>query len=262
MTAEPSPQTVIGKVRRILDALAASDGVLGLSELARRSGVAKATAHRLCQDLVAWGVVERAGDAFRLGPRLFELGSQVPGRRQFREAALPFLEDLSSATGHTAHLAAVDGHDVIYVERLPGRASRAVPSSVADRLPLHGTATGRCLLAFGPPELLARVLEGPLLARTDASITSPEALCAAVETARRDGIAVERGEVVTGLLSVGAPVFELGGRLAGAISLTGPIGELDADEVTPLVRLAAAGLSRRLGGTPEGDPAGPRRSRA
>ena len=240
-------ESVVGKVRAILDALARSDGVVGLSELARRSGVAKASVHRLCGELVDWGVVERSGDAFRLGPRLFELGSRVPGRRQLREAALPFMEDLASVTRETVHLAVLDGDEVLYVERLPGRASRPVPSSVADRLPLHCTATGRCLLAHGPDELLQRVLASPMEARTPASVTTAEGLSAVLEEVRRSGVAIERGEVADGLMSVGAPVFGLGGAVAGALSVTGDLSRLDVASLADLVRLAAAGLSRRLG---------------
>ncbi|HET6663016.1 MAG TPA: IclR family transcriptional regulator, partial [Acidimicrobiales bacterium] len=172
--------SVLGKVRSILDSLA-DGGVLGLSELARRSGVAKPTVHRLCGELIDWGVVERSGDAFRLGPKLFELGGRVPGRRQFREAALPFVEDLFVATGQTVHLAVLDGHDVFYIERLTGRRFRPAPSAVADRLPLHCTATGKCLLAFGPPELLDAVVASGLPARTERSITDGAELAAELD---------------------------------------------------------------------------------
>jgi DNA-binding IclR family transcriptional regulator len=237
---------VLGKVEAILDALA-DGGVLGLSELARRSGVPKATVHRLCAELVAWGVVERAGDAFRLGPKLFELGARVPGRRQLREAALPFVEDLFVATGLTVHLAVLDGLDVVYVERLTGRRFEPVPSSVADRLPLHCTATGKCLLAFGPPALLAEVVAGGLPARTDRSITDGAALADELARVRRDGTATEVGEVSAGHVSVGAPIFELGEGVAGALSITGEEGAVDLDAVRALVRVASAGLSRRLG---------------
>ncbi len=246
------PKTVIGKVAQILDALAASDGVLGLSELARTSGLPKSTVHRICGELVGWGVVERSGDAFRLGSRLFELGSRVPGRRLLRDTALPIMEDLSSATQQTVHLAVLEGVEVMYVERLPGRSASEVPSSVAARLPLYCTATGRCLLANGPERLLDRVLDAGLEARTDRSVLDPEQLRATLATVLEDGFAIERGEVSDGLMSVGAPVFELGDRLAGALAVTGPEATLDSETidiaaVVDLVRDAAAELSRRLG---------------
>ncbi len=243
----PGPDTVIGKVRLILNALADEGGVLGLSELTRRTGLSKASVHRLCGELTAWGVVERAGDAFRLGPRLFELGNRVPGRRMLRDTALPFLEDLSTATGATVHLAVLDGLDVIYLERLPGRSSRQVPSAVASRLPLHCTATGRCLLAFGPPELFDAVCAAGLSARTPESVGDVDELTRRLEAVRSAGLAVEQEEVSVGLMSVGAPVFELGDKLVGAVSVTGAVDQIDVDTMGPLVKLAAAGLSRRLG---------------
>ena len=248
---EPAP-SVVGKVRRILDALGDGD-VLGLSELARRSALAKPTVHRLCGELVEWGVVERAGDAFRLGPKLFELGGRVPGRRHLRDAALPFVEDLFVATGQTVHLAVLDGLEVIYVERLTGRRFEPAPSAVADRLPLHCTATGKCLLAFGPPELLDAVIAGGLAARTRRSITDGDALVAELARVRRDGTATEQGEVSDGHVSVGAPVFALGDRIAGAISVTGQEGVVDMEQCRTLVRLTAGGLSRRLGATDRGE---------
>ena len=238
--------SVLGKVRRILDTLA-DGGVLGLSELARRSGVAKPTVHRLCAELLDWGVVERAGDAFRLGPKLFELGGRVPGRRQFREAALPFVEDLLVATGHTVHLAVLDGLDVMYVERLTGRRFSPAPSAVTDRLPLHCTATGKCLLAFGPAALLDAVVAGGLPARTARSITDGPTLADELARVRRDGTATEIGEVSDGHVSVGAPIFELGENVVGALSITGQEGIVDLEQCRALVRVAAAGLSRRLG---------------
>jgi DNA-binding IclR family transcriptional regulator len=246
VTPPPAERTVIGKVRLILEALADA-GRLGQSELSRRTGIPKASVYRLCRDLIEWGAVERAGDAFRLGPRLFELGSLVPSRRNLREAAFHYLEDLAGATGETVHLAVLDSLEVMYVERLPGRSASVVPSTVAARLPLHCTATGRCLLAFGPPELLVGVLEAGLEPLTSASIADADGLSELLEQVRSAGVAIEREEVAAGLMSIGAPVFELGGRLAGAISVTGPVAEAGVPGISTAVRVAAAGISRRLG---------------
>lgn len=248
---EPDIDTVIGKVRVILDELADAasqgSGRVGLSELTRRTGLAKATVHRICGELVDWGVVERAVDAFRLGPVLFDLGSRVPGRRAFRDAALPFLGDLEAATAQTVHLAVLDQGEVLYVERLPGRSTADVPSSVAARLPLHCTATGKCLLAFGPDELLDRVVTAGLVPLTTNSISDAGELMNHLDQVRETGVSYEKGEVVDDLVSVGAPVFGAWNRLAGAISVTGDFDDDDIARLTPLVRVTASALSRRLG---------------
>lgn len=242
----PDSTSVLDKVVRILDALG-DRGVLGVSELARVTGLAKATVHRQATTMVDLGLVERSGDGYRLGPKLFELGSRVPGPRRFREAALPYLEDLSQVTRQTVHLAVLDGIEVLYIERLVGTRSNEVPSAVATRLPLHCTATGKCLLAFGPTALVDTVMSQPLQSLTPRSITSATELTDLLDQVRAVGLATEVEEVVEGVQSIAAPVWELGGDLAGAISATGPIDEFDESQVGALVRLAAAGLSRRLG---------------
>lgn len=209
--------------------------------------MAKTTVHRTAGELQSVGLVERAGDGYRLGTKMFELGSRVPGRRHLRDAALPFLEDLSRATNQTVHLAVLDDGDVIYVERLVGARSNEVPSSVADRLPLHCTATGKCLLAFGDPALADRVLGEPLTSLTPRSVLDPEKLRTDLAEVIKRGVAEEIGEVSEGLRSLAAPIRSFDGALIGALSATGPIEDFDRDAIEPLVVLAASGLSRTLG---------------
>ncbi|MEM9036440.1 MAG: IclR family transcriptional regulator [Actinomycetota bacterium] len=237
---------MLARAVRLLEVLA-EVGVAGVSELSRRTGLPKTTVHRTAAELDALGLVERAGDGFRLGGRLFELGSRVPGRRHLRDAALPFLEDLSRATNQTVHLAVLDGGEVFYVERLVGSRSSEVPSSVADRLPLHCTATGKCVLAFGPPHLLDEVLTRPLVALTDASTTDPDELRRGLRDVRATGVAEEIGEVAGGLRSLAAPIRGHGDELIGALSATGPMDDFPVERIEPMVVMAAAGLSRRLG---------------
>jgi DNA-binding IclR family transcriptional regulator len=159
LTHQPS---VLSKARHILDAFLDADlgvtAVLPLTEPARRSGVPKASVHRLCQELLEWGLLERAapGTGYRLGLLLFEMGQRVSRQRLLRDAAMGPMEELVAATGATVHLGIRAGLDVLYVEKLPGRRPVAEPSTVAGRLPLHATATAtatataKVLLAAAP----------------------------------------------------------------------------------------------------------------
>ena len=98
--------SVLGKARLILESFELDDVDLSLSELSRRTGISKASVHRLAQELLDWGMLERSGQEYRLGMRAFELGSRVPRFRVLRDAARPFMESLHFVTKETVHLAA------------------------------------------------------------------------------------------------------------------------------------------------------------
>ena len=119
---------------RALDLLGAFDPEhrsLTMSELARRSGLPLATAHRLIGELRRWGALDRlpSGD-YVIGRRLWDLGLLAPVQTGLRQAASPFLHDLYGATLATVHLAVRDGSEVLYVDRLSGHVS--VPVRGAD----------------------------------------------------------------------------------------------------------------------------------
>ncbi|WP_162253302.1 IclR family transcriptional regulator [Mycobacterium sp. Root135] len=146
--------SVLGKARLILEAFQLDDGSLTLTELSRRTGISKASVHRLNQELLDWGMLERSGLEYRLGMRAFELGSRVPRFRVLRDAVRPYMESLHHRTRETVHLAVLDGLDVLYLEKVAGGPRAARPSRIAGRLPLHSTATGKVLLAFSPATLV------------------------------------------------------------------------------------------------------------
>src|SRR5262245_14872435 len=178
--------SVLGKAKLIIEAFTAEDAELSLAELVRRTGVAKATVHRLAQELIDWGLLERSGNAYRLGLRLFEIGQRVPRQRILREAALPYMEDLLLATQETVHLAIPDGLDVLYVEKLICHRGLTKQSRVAGRLPLFCTATGKVILAFSPGSLLDSVIEHGLKPLTRNTLTAAPRLRAQIDKVRRD----------------------------------------------------------------------------
>src|SRR5882724_9240225 len=93
--------SVLGKARLILEAFLIDDTDLPLSELSRRTGISKASVHRLAQELLDWGMLERSGSDYRLGMRAFELGSRVPRFRVLRDTMRPYMESLHFLTKET-----------------------------------------------------------------------------------------------------------------------------------------------------------------
>src|SRR5574340_299537 len=98
-------RTVTSKVIAILEAVSAGGGRLTLSQISRRSRLPIATVHRLAGELVGWGGLERdAGGAYRIGARLWEIGSLTPNRTGLRELAMPFMEDIYEVTHENVQL--------------------------------------------------------------------------------------------------------------------------------------------------------------
>lgn len=241
---------MVGRSAAVLEAFDLRHPSLGLSELARRSKLPKATVHRLAGQLVDHGFLERDGGGYRLGVLLFELGQRVPRSRVLRDAALPFLEDLFVASRETVHLAVQIGPNVMYIDKLVGHSSGRTPSEVAGRLPLHCTATGKAILASLLEDELDEYVSRPLERVTRHTIVVADVLRKELVAVRRTGWAVEREETMVGYVSVASPVFDRDGRPLAALSVTGPGRRLDPDRFGPAVRTAARGLTRVLAGDP------------
>lgn len=107
----------IGRMTMILDAFG-DDAELSQTEIVARTHLPKATVHRTVGLLVEFGWLERLGDRFRLGTRLFEMGGRVATTSRLREVAIPFLEDLYEATHEIVNLGVLDGTEVIYIEKI------------------------------------------------------------------------------------------------------------------------------------------------
>jgi len=220
---------------------------LGVSEIARRTGLSKSTAFRVLAVLERNLMVERAGSAYRLGGLLHELGSRVyaPTSDLLREALTPHLADLYEATHHTVQLATLHGSEVVYLNGLCGHPRATVPARTGGRAPAHSTAIGKILLAFDPAALDG-IAAQPLRARTPRTITDPIALGRQLAAARRTGVAYDDGESAEGVRSIAAPVLDSRRRAVAAMSISGG-GDFSPQSVEHVLRAACFAASRTLG---------------
>ncbi len=176
-------RSVLGRLDRVVGAFDDVDGVLTLHELTQRTELPKSTVHRMADQLVQIGWLERDVDGYRVGMRLFEIGGLATRRRRLAESAAPHLHALSATTGLAAQLAILDGADVVYLERVaPG--DFRLPTRQGGRQPAYCTALGKTMLAFDPVAT-AEALAEDLPRRTSRTITSPDALLADLAAARR-----------------------------------------------------------------------------
>src|SRR5690349_12370514 len=145
--------SVLGKVMAVLSSFTVDDHGVSLAELARRTGLAKGTLHRVLADLVEVRLLDRTAGGYRLSGQLFQLGMRASVERQLLEVATPFMEDLYERTHETVHLGVLEGQEVVYVAKIGGHRQVRSPSRIGGRMPLHCTAIGKALLANSPREL-------------------------------------------------------------------------------------------------------------
>ncbi|MER6465503.1 IclR family transcriptional regulator [Streptomyces sp. NPDC001288] len=222
--------------------LTASGAHPTLACIARSSGLAKSTAHRLLSLLVARRLIESAGGGYRRGPVLSALAGRPPGlpADRLRSVLLPYMVDLYELTHETVSLAVVSGTDIVLIERVQGQRNQRSRLSVPDRAPVHGTALGRAILAARAPHL-SRDTARPHAVRPPRARSRTDALLAAV---RRQGISVNAEGVVPGATCLALPVLDESRRPVAALSLTGLTHTMDiAAAVTHLRAVSrAAGL--------------------
>lgn len=247
-SAEP-PASVAGRLAAIINCFTSDHPSLTLSDLRERTGLSRSTVHRLAQELVDWGGLERTVTGhYRVGLRLYELGMMAPRQRRLRELALPVMEDLYIATGDNVHLGVLDGSQVLVVEKVTGLRSTRAPSSPGGRLPLHATAIGKALLAFSPPPLVEQVIAAGLEAFTDWTITDPRLLAEDLAIIRERGYAVAYQERSWGTASVSAPILDTSEEAVAALSVVGDKERMNVDAAATAVRSVAFILGHELAG--------------
>lgn len=240
------------RVLRVLELFNAGERNLSLSEIAGRMSLPKSSLHRLLATLLAHGFVERDPSTrrYRLGIRLFEIGSLVIHERGLHAAAHPVVEELAVSTGETCHVAVLSGTDAVYVYKIDGASTIVMSSRVGGRAPCHCTSIGKVLAAWGGMDVFQSIVSNGFQTFTPNTIRDEGRFAAALERVRRDGYALDLEEFQTGLCCVAAPVRDHSGRVLAALGLAGPSSRLSEHRLRELaapLTSAAEALSRNLG---------------
>ncbi|MEU0935982.1 IclR family transcriptional regulator [Embleya sp. NPDC005971] len=242
MPAAPDRNSVLSKATAILEAFTVHDRAVPLAELVRRTGLHKATVHRLTGELVALRLLDRLPGGYRLSGALFELGMRASVERGLLELAMPFLQDLYERTHEIVHLGVREGTDVVYIAKIGGHRQARSPSRVGGRMPMHCTAIGKALLAYGDDDLRRTVLAGPPERRTPHTVVAPGLLRRQLHAVLENGVAFEYEESAVGLVCVAAPVLGPDDEPIAAISVAGPSPRFRPETHIAALRAAATAL--------------------
>ena len=235
-----------GRLLAVLGCFEEAPPALTLTQVARRAGLPVSTARRLLAELTAWGALERRTDGrYCVGRRLWRIGALAPGRRDLREAAAPFLQDLYEAARENVQLVVPDGGEGLVVEKIYGAQAVHTDTGVGERMPLHSTGAGKAILAFAPSEFVADVVAAGLERCTPHTLVEPGRLAAALRRVRASGVAFSREEMTLGTVSVAAPVLDGAGSAVAAVAIVARAGTR-LERLEPAVRAAALGISRAI----------------
>jgi IclR family transcriptional regulator, KDG regulon repressor len=256
--------STLAKGLAVLDWLARQQRDCRVVEVAQALGLARSNAHRTLQTLVECGWAAQNADTstYRASLRLFELGSLVDGAFDLKTLLRPHLAILARTSGETIHLAALDGSEIIYLDKFDSPLPVAAYSRIGGRAPAYCVASGKALLAALGHDLVAlRALLGVLQPHTPNTITDYDALQAELARTRTSGWAENREEWRLGVCGLGAPVFNARGEPVAAIGMSVPsirFSRAQARALAEQLTACARDASQALGYHPEGGTTSPR----
>ena len=215
---------------------------LSLSDVARATGLTRAAARRFLLTLVDLGHVRQDGKLFRLTPRVLTLGYAYLSSLSLPGIAEPHLERLVREVHESSSMSVLDGHDIVYVARVPTSRIMTVAINVGTRFPAYATSMGRVLLAgLDEPALEEHLATLDLERFTDHTVASLDDLRARIAETRAHGYALVDQELEHGLRSIAAPVRNRHGKVVAAVNVSSHVSRVTRDKarrelLPPLLR--------------------------
>lgn len=245
MANSPSGDSMTARIVRVLETFTTERAMQTASEIGRRAGLPSSTAHRIVDELVAAGLLERDEDRrLHLGMRLWELALRGSTALRLRQAALPHMERVQARIRQHTQLAVLEQDEALFLERLSHPDAGANITRVAGRLPVHASSSGLVLLAYAPADVRERVLANPLRAVSPETVTDAARLRRLLAEVRRTGVAIAPGFIESVSTGVAVPVRDRGEVIA-ALSVVLP-RDAPTEPAIVALRDAAAGIETTL----------------
>jgi DNA-binding IclR family transcriptional regulator len=236
----------------LLKTFTLEDDELGISELAKRLGVAKSTVHRLATALLEEGFLQQniENGRYRLGVGLFSLGSLVRARLDVTAESKHILNALRDKTQENVRLAVLERQSVVFLHDFESPQTLRLRSGTGQLRPAFCTAEGLCLLSGLRERELTKFLEYPRPERTVKTTIDEAELRLRIKRVKKTGYAVEDEECDEGTRCLAAPIFNGEGRIVASIGVAGPRARIRKSQfprMAPVVIEAAQQVSERLG---------------
>jgi DNA-binding IclR family transcriptional regulator len=193
-------------------------------------------------------------EKYKLGMKLFELGTAVQNRIAIDRIAHPYMEELSNQLGETVGLTVLDGNCALYVEKVEPESNRPMVILLRKgiRFPLHAGAASKILLAHQQDEKIETFLKTQRLVKyTEKTIIDPVKLRKEVKAIRKAGFAFSEEEIDLGVRALAAPIFNYEGKIAAGLVVFGPAQRIDdqkKEKILKSILECSKKISKRIGG--------------
>lgn len=239
----------------VLKAFDQDTPAMTLSEVARKTGLSRASAGRFLRTLVALRYASFDGRDYRLRPRVLELGMSYFSSHSFVEIASPILKEASDRVEEPCSMAVLDGNEIVYVARHTANRMMSISIPIGKRYLAVNTSMGRMLLSSLSETRLEQVLEASQLRKvTQHTIVERDTLREMILDAGKKGYAEAESQLEVGILSIAVPVRDRSGAMIAAINMGVPSSRHDMTslkrDLLPILLEAASeiefALSNRL----------------
>jgi IclR family pca regulon transcriptional regulator len=214
--------TALARGLQVMRAFGEAAQFLSLADVARLTGLSRATVRRSLLTLQALGYVDAREGRFRLSPQVLTIARAYLASSALPRIAQPFLERISEALGESCSVSILHGEEVIYVARSSRKRIASLHRDVGSHLPAHCTSMGRVLLAALPEAELDAYLRRalPLHAFTPRTVTSEAGLRELLAKVRGDGHCIVDGELEPDLRAIAVPVLNAAGAVIAALNVS------------------------------------------
>lgn len=252
MTENSSYLSSVTNALKILKSFTTAQPVKHVNELARELNVSKSTASRLVKTLVKEEFLRPDDNSlgYRLGYSLLTLGGTLANTNELYREIAPILNDIVLQTGESAHVAVLEGTEIIYLQKNIGPYYANINTQIGSHNPSHATSSGKVLLSEVNPEIVDNLFEKGVKAYTEYTIVNPLKFHLELSKIRKQGYAISLEEVTLNNYSLAVPVRNNSGIIVCAIVVVGPLSRINKGKTTKFIEIlkkAALDASERLG---------------
>lgn len=224
---------------------------LTMTQIADLVGMNKSTVHRLLATLEKKRFVDRDPHTgiYQPGIRLLQVAYLSLEHSDLRRIAAPFLHSLSDQSLETVDLAIIDDNEVVYLDVVESPQRVKLAAAIGQRLPAFCTASGKAILAYLPEDAVMRILSAGMLAYTERTLVTPDALFKNLRLIHEQKVAFSEQEYEEGINAIGAPILDQNNFPIASVAVAGPAYRLTQErmiEICPLVLTTANSIAEQL----------------